>query len=75
MAPTASVRVDLDARGTWHVVPSTDEQELATCATLVEARDLAYLWAGDHRPCELIVRDAYHRVARHEVVDGPRRDD
>jgi len=69
MAPTTSVHVDVDARGTWHVAPSTDEHDLATCATLTEAEDLAYRWAGDHRPCELIVRDAYHRVARREVVD------
>jgi hypothetical protein len=69
MAPTTSVRVDVDARGTWHVAPSTDEQDHATCATLTEAEDLAYRWAGDHRPCELIVRDAYHRVARREVID------
>ena len=71
MALTASVQVDRDARGKWHVAPSTVEQEHATCATLTEAQDLAYRWAGDHRPCELIVRDAYHRIARREVVDGP----
>jgi hypothetical protein len=71
MAPITSVHVDLDARGTWHVTPSAEGRGHAICATLAEARDLAYRWAGDHRPCELIVRDAYHRVARREVVNGP----
>lgn len=73
MAPNATVRVDLDARGTWHIEPSTDDDQAVTCATLAEARDLAYRWAGDHRPCELIVCDAYHRVTRRVVVNGGSR--
>jgi hypothetical protein len=68
MAPTTTVRVDLDARGTWQVEPSDYDKARAACATFAEARDLAYQWADHHRPCELIVCDAYHRVVRREVV-------
>jgi hypothetical protein len=50
-------------------VPSADEDE-RICATLAEASDLAIHWADEHRPCELIVRDAYHRVVRHELITG-----
>ena len=69
MGPSSTVQVDRDARGTWHVVPTADEDE-RFCATLAEASDLAFRWAGEHRPCELIVRDAYHRVVRHELING-----
>ena len=61
-----TVRVDLSLRGAWEVTPA-GEQRL-TCATLGEAETIAHRWAGDHRPCELLIRDAYHRVLRREVV-------
>ena len=69
MRPSSTVQVDRDARGTWHVAPSADEDE-RLCATLAEASDHAARWAGEHRPCELIVRDAYHRVVPRELVNG-----
>jgi hypothetical protein len=73
MGPSSTVQVDRDdARGTWHVAPSAVEDE-HVCATLAEASDLAFRWAGEHRPCELIVRDAYHRVMRRELVNGGTR--
>jgi len=65
------VQVDCDARGTWHVAPSADEDDLL-CSTLAEANDAAYRWAGEHSPCELIVRDAYHRVVRRELISAQR---
>jgi hypothetical protein len=30
---------------------------------------LAYLQAARILPCELVIRDAYHRVVDHEVID------
>jgi hypothetical protein len=38
------------------------------CQTLGEASRVAYGCAADRRPCELIVRDAYHRVLEHELI-------
>jgi hypothetical protein len=70
MGPKSTVKVDIGARGAWSVAPSADQAEQVVCATLAEARDVAYRWAGEHRPCELIVRDAYHRVVRRELVNG-----
>lgn len=60
------VRVDLCVRGGWEVAPPGEER--LTCATLGEAETIAHRWAGDHRPCELLIRDAYHRVLRRELV-------
>ena len=75
MTPTpktepVTVQVDLIGRGAWEVAQS-DEEARITCATLDEARRIAYRQARAHPPCELIVRDAYHRVLRREMVDGP----
>jgi hypothetical protein len=63
------VCVDLNVRGAWDVELS-DERVPMTCKTLDEAARVAYRCAADRRPCELIVRDAYHRVLRHELVNG-----
>jgi hypothetical protein len=68
MGPSSTVQVDCDVLGRWHVIPSADKDE-CLCATFAEASDFAVRWAGEHRPCELIVRDAYHRVVRREVLD------
>jgi len=66
MNPT-TVRVDVNVRGAWEVALS-GEADRVTCATLQEARRVARRRAADRRPCELIVRDAYHRVLQHELV-------
>lgn len=66
MNPTM-VHVDRGARGTWEVALS-DQSEHVMCRTLEEASRLAYRCAADRRPCELIVRDAYHRVLHHELM-------
>ena len=72
MGRSATVQVDYDAGGAWHVAPSADDED-RLCATLAEASEVAFHWAGEHRPCELIVRDAYHRVVRRELIDGESR--
>lgn len=63
------VRVDLNARGAWEITLS-DERMRVTCPTLDAARHAAYECAAERRPCELIVRDAYHRVLYRELVNG-----
>ncbi len=68
-ATSLQVRVDLNARGGWDVALSDDSKPV-TCATLEEARRVAYERAAHRRPCELIVYDAYHRVLHRELVDG-----
>jgi len=63
------VCVDFNYRGAWDVeLPY--EAKPVMCRTLDEATRVAYRCAADRRPCELIVRDAYHRVVRRELVDG-----
>ena len=64
-----TVRVDLIARGVWEIV-LPGQRERVMCQTLEEARQMAYRCAGEIRPCELIVCDAYHRVVHHELIDG-----
>ena len=67
-----TVRVDRSVRGVWEVAVPGPETPIA-CETLDDAKRVAYLCAARWRPCELIVRDAYHRVFRREHIDG--RDD
>jgi len=62
------VRVDVKVRGVWEIELS-DAGERVTCRTLEEASRVAHRYAADMRPCELIVRDAYHRVLEHELID------
>ncbi|HUA72837.1 MAG TPA: hypothetical protein VMA96_17205 [Solirubrobacteraceae bacterium] len=40
-----------------------------TCETLDGARRLAYVHAARMFPCELVIRDAYHRVVDHEMIE------
>lgn len=65
-----TIRVDPDRHGDWEVeFPETDPPTPPIrCRTLNEARRLAYRHAIDRRPCELVICDAYHRVAHHELV-------
>jgi hypothetical protein len=44
-----------------------------TCETLDEAQRVAYLCAAHLHPCELVVRDACHRVLHREFIDGRER--
>ncbi len=62
------VRVQQALRGRWEVV-LPDRRRGITCETLDEARRVAYQAVSRARPCELIVRDAYHRVAHREIIN------
>ena len=62
------VLVDRDWHGEWEVL-LPDGRDCVTCDTLDDARRLAYLQAARIFPCELVIRDAYHRVVDHEVID------
>lgn len=72
MEPPAIVSVDPDGRGSWEVV-LPESLDHVSCATLEDARQVAYRSAASRRPCELLVRDAYHRVIRREVIGADRR--
>jgi len=63
------VSVDCNGRGAWEIT-LPDERGRVTCETLDAARVEAYQCASKRRPCELIVRDAYHRVLYRELVNG-----
>jgi hypothetical protein len=60
-----TVRVDIHTNGAWKVAVS-QRNEPIVCATLAEARRAGYVAAVERSPCELVVRDAYHRVLAHE---------
>ncbi len=63
------VRIEPNRRGGWTVARPAPLVALR-CETLDDAHRLAYLSVADTLPCELIVRDAYHRVLRHELIDA-----
>jgi hypothetical protein len=62
-----TVCVEITARGAWEVV-LPDRRERLTRETLEEASRVAYRCATDRRPCELIIRDAYHRVLQRKMI-------
>ena len=68
--PLSTVRVLADHRGGWEIELPNRETHVS-CATLDEARSLAYRYAAQARPCDLVVRDAYDRVLQHELVEQP----
>jgi hypothetical protein len=69
MTQSATVCIDRNWRGQWEV--GLDElTEQQRCATLDEARRVAHQMAAGRRPCELVVRDAYHRVIGRELIEG-----
>lgn len=70
--PPTVVSIDPDGRGAWEVV-LPESREHVFCATLEDARLVACRSAASRRPCELIVRDAYHRVIKREVIGADRR--
>jgi hypothetical protein len=63
-----TVHVDRGVGGAWEIALS-DQREPLVCKTLEEASRVAYRCAADRRPCELVVRDAYHRVLRRELIN------
>jgi hypothetical protein len=63
------INVELAPRGAWEVLlPAQGER--VVCATLDDAVRVGYRFAADGEGCELVVRDAYHRVLRHELVNA-----
>jgi hypothetical protein len=58
-------------RGHWEVIMG-DGREPISCETLDDARRIAYLAVAHQRPCELIIRDAYNRIAERELIEGNR---
>lgn len=69
MASHITVNVECGRRGRWQVaVP--DRQQPVVCETLNDAIRVGYSAARRQRGCELVVRDAYNRVVRREVVEG-----
>ena len=60
--------IDRDWRGDWEV-SLLDGVTCVACETLDDARRLAYLHAARILPCELVIRDAYHLVVDHEIID------
>ncbi|MGO9890853.1 MAG: hypothetical protein ACLP0L_23545 [Solirubrobacteraceae bacterium] len=64
----STVRVDVNGRGGWEVT-LPGQRDGITFETLDEAQRVAYLCAAHRHPCELVVRDAYHRVLHREFID------
>jgi hypothetical protein len=64
------VCVDHNSRGEWELA-LPHQAGRVTCETLDDARRVAYLCAARLQPCELIIRDARHRVLDRELIDGP----
>ncbi|MGZ4179842.1 MAG: hypothetical protein ACXVUL_04035 [Solirubrobacteraceae bacterium] len=66
-----TLSIEPDGRGAWELSEGLDH---VSCATLEDAKRTAYRRAAHRRACELIVRDAYHRVIDWELIDpDPRR--
>jgi hypothetical protein len=63
-APLA-VRVDRSYHGRWEVL-LPDGGSCIVCDTLDDARRQAQLYVDRRHPCELVIRDAYHRVIGRE---------
>lgn len=71
MPATSLLKVNVDhaPNGGWKV-ELADQGERVECETLEDAKRIAYLRAAFRHPCELVVRDAYHRVILREVIDA-----
>jgi hypothetical protein len=61
------VHVDHSERGGWDVALPGQTAHI-TCPTPEHARRVALLYAANRRPCELVMRDAYHRVVLRELI-------
>ena len=62
-----TIRIDHERHGDWEV--ELPDEAPVRCRTLHEARRLAYRHAAQGQPVELVMRDAYHRVAHRELVN------
>ncbi len=61
------ISVEPGRRGDWHVVVP-DEPGPVSCQTLDDAQWVAQLLAADRQPCQVVTRDAYHRVVGRELI-------
>jgi hypothetical protein len=69
-APYPLIRVEHDPHGDWEV--GLPDGAPVRCSTLDEARRIAYGHAVRRELCELVICDAYHRVAHRELVGAAR---
>ena len=70
--PTSTVQVCADHRGGWEV--ELPDHAHVSCDTLAEAQALAWRYAAQMPPCDLVVRDAYDRVLQRQLVERPAAD-
>jgi len=63
----STICVDLGGHGHWDVALSDPDTHL-TFETFDDARRVAHLRAARGGPCDLVVRNAYHRVVHRELV-------
>ena len=64
---STTINVERGRRGDWQVVVP-DEDGPVSCQTLRDAQWVAYVLAADRQPCQLVIRDAYHRVVERELI-------
>ena len=64
---STTIGVERGRRGDWQVVVPGEHAPLS-CQTLDDAQWVAYLLAGDRQPCQVVIRDAYHRVVGRELI-------
>jgi hypothetical protein len=63
------VHVDMNPRGVWEVeVPERPSR--VACESLADAQRVGHQWAERRHPCELVIRDAYHRVLSREFIES-----
>ncbi len=68
LSPRA-VHVDLNRHGSWEIT-LPDKLDPINCGSLHEARRVAYRLAAGWHPCEVVMRDAYHRVVHRQLIDS-----
>jgi hypothetical protein len=69
---SSTVWVNRNLRGTWEVVVP-DRRGPLVCKTLDDARRVGRAYAARTRPCELVIRDAYHRVIARDLITAEDR--
>jgi hypothetical protein len=69
VARLLTVNIDSNGRGTSDVVLPGQHGDVK-CETFDDARQVAYVCAAHPHLCEVVVRDAYHRLLLREFVDG-----
>jgi hypothetical protein len=66
-AQSVTVCVDRNWRGEWEV-GLVERPDRMYCRSLDDATRMARQLADRREPCELVVRDAYHRVIGRELI-------